>query len=271
MNPVTAVHPTAVVSSEARLSPGVEVGPYAVVGPLAEIGQGTRIHAHAVVEGRVKIGARCQLYPGACIGFEPQDKRFDPRTPSSVVIGDDNIFREYVTVHRAVTPGGATTIGHRGFFMAQSHVGHDCRVGNDVTLANSAALGGHAVVEDGAVIGGLVGVHQHCRVGRLAMIGASTKVHVDVPPFAMADGRPLRLYGVNVVGLKRAGFDRAAVQRVRRAMKTLLQAGLGVKHAVELVRAEFPNDSVIGELLSFIEASKRGVVRGSVDVDAVAD
>ncbi|MBI2095887.1 MAG: acyl-ACP--UDP-N-acetylglucosamine O-acyltransferase [Candidatus Omnitrophica bacterium] len=200
-----AIHPTAIVSKTAELGEGVEVGPYAVIGPHVKIGAGTRVLSHAVLDGHTTIGARCEIFTGACLGMPAQDKKFKGET-SFLSVGDENVIREYVTMHCASTPGAATVVGSRNFIMVGAHVGHDCRVGDEVTMANGSVLGGYVVVEDGAVLGGFTGVHQYVRVGRLAMLGAFAKAAMDVPPFSLCDGYPARVCGLNSVGLRRAGY-----------------------------------------------------------------
>ncbi len=264
-----AVHPTAVIADGARLGAGVEVGPYSVIGPHALLGDGTRVLSHAVIEGPITLGPRCVVYPGACLGFEAQDKKLGGTPGTRVEIGADNVFREHATVHRATTAGAATVIGDRNYFMAGSHVGHDSRVGNDVVMANSAALGGHALVEDGAIVGGLVGVHQFCRIGARSMVGGCSKVHLDVPPYTLVFGSPAKLYGANVVGLRRSGVPRESIDRIRRAIALLFASGLSLSNSLPRARAEFAGDPYVETILRFAATSKRGLLRRAVTDETV--
>lgn len=254
------IHSTAVVRPGAEISPDAEIGPYAVIGAHVKIGPETRLLAHVVVDGHTTIGRGCLIYPGACLGFPAQDKKYKGER-SYVVIGDDNIFREHVTVNAASKPEAKTVIGDRNYFMIGSHVGHDCVLGSDITMANGSALGGFVDVEDRATIGGFAAVHQNVRVGRLSMLGAKSKAVMDVPPFSMCDGYPAKFRGLNSIGLRRAGFTSEQSLEIRKALKTLFGSGLSLPNAVEQVRAGFPGNADIGHILSFIGLSRRGVSR----------
>jgi len=254
------VHPTAIVSPEAWLDEGVEVGPYSIIGPQVKIGKETSLSSHVHIEGDTEIGERCRIFPGAVIGTGAQ-AHLPKAVRSSVSIGDDNIIREWVTIHSSMKEGGRTLIGSRNMFMANAHIAHDCVLGNDITMANLATLGGHVTVEDGVVVGGLTGVHQYVRIGRLAIIGGLSKVVMDVAPFSMVDGRPAQFRGLNAVGLRRAGFDSARRLRVRRALKELFGGRTSLSISIPQVRRDFKNDADVQSILSFLEKSKRGVTR----------
>ena len=258
----TTIHPTAIVSKTAELGEGVEVGPYTIIGPRVKIGAGTRILNHAVIDGHTTIGARCEIFTGACLGMPAQDRKFKGET-SFLSVGDENIIREYVTMHCASTPGGKTTVGSRNFLMVGSHVGHDCRVGDGITMANGSVLGGYAVVEDGAVLGGFTGVTQYVRVGRLSMLGAFAKAAMDVPPFSLCDGYPARVCGLNSVGLRRAGYASANALLLKKAIKILFMSPLSLPHAIQKVKKELKPSADIEHLLEFVSHSKRGVERAS--------
>lgn len=262
------VHPTAVIAEGARLAPDALVGPYAVIGSGVTVGEGTSIGAHVVIEGKVEIGRRCSVLPGCCIGTPPQDKR--TVRPGRVRIGDDNVLREYVTVHASASEEGTTLLGDRNYLMAYVHVAHDCRLGSDITIANTAALAGHVTVEDRAVIGGMTGVHQFVRIGRLAMLGGFSKVTQDIPPFSLYNGNPLAFYGINSVGLKRAGYEPDRRARIRRAVLTLVGSGLSVRHALESLEREHAADPDVAYLAAFARASKRGLARGAAG-EAISD
>lgn len=257
---MTTVHKTAIVSPEAQIATGVEIGPYAIIGPYVRIGKGTRILPHVVIDGHTSLGERNVVFPGSCLGMPPQDKKFREAI-SYLRVGDDNVIREHVTMHAGGKPGSVTTVGSRNYLMVGMHVGHDSTVGDDVTIANGSALGGYAVVEDKAMIGGVCGVHQFCRVGKLAMVGAVTKVTADVAPFSVCEGRPARFYGLNSVGLKRAGYSSKAAQELKRALKILFASGLNFSNAADRVRREFGGNADVAYLLAFAEASKRGITR----------
>ena len=256
------IHPTAIVSPKAVIGEGVEIGPYCVVGPLVKIGNGTRLMSHVVLEGHTTIGRGCEIFHGACLGAKPQDKKYRDGE-SFLEIGDENVIREYVTIHPGTAPGNKTVIGDRNFFMVASHVGHDCRVGNEVTLANESALSGHVVIEDQVVIGGISGVHQFCRVGRLAMVGAMSKVVMDVLPFSVCDGHPAKFCGLNSVGLKRAGYTSKEMLDIKKALKILVATGTKLSTAMDVIRATMKGNAAAQTLVRFCEAAKRGVCRGA--------
>lgn len=256
------VHPTAIIHPEARLGEGVSVGPYAVIREHVTIGAGTTIGAHCVIEGRTTIGRDCAIFTGAVIGSIPQDLKYRGEE-TMLVIGDRNKIREYVTINPGTEGGGGkTVIGSDGLFMAYAHVAHDCHLGDRVVLANSAALAGHITMEDGAIVGGLVGIHQFVRVGALAIIGGCSRVIQDVPPYAMCVGYPATVYGVNGEGLRRAGIAREAKTKLHRAFRTLFHSKLSMRHALDEVAkdggARCPE---VQHLLDFIRHSTRGVCR----------
>jgi UDP-N-acetylglucosamine acyltransferase len=254
------IHPTALVSKEAELGEGVEIGPYAIVGPQVKIGRQSQIGSHVVLEGQTHIGERCRLFTGVCIGF-PAQTRQSETVRSTVIIGNDNLLREYVTVNAGMKEGSTTRVGDRNTLMINSHVAHDCVLGNDIVMANSVALAGHVQVEDGAVIGGLVGVHQFVRIGKLAMVGGLSKVVMDVAPFSISDGQPAEFCGVNAVGLRRAGVKSSQMTEIKTALKMLLGARVNFSRAIPLVRKKFSGNADVQYLLAFIEKSKRGVAR----------
>ncbi len=254
------VHSTAIVHPKAKLADDVEVGPYCIVGEHVSIGPGTRLVAHVYVEGWTEIGARCQLYPFASIGTPPQHMQYQGE-PTRVVIGHDNILREYVTVNRGTVEGGGTTVlGHHNFLMAYVHVAHDCRLGNHVIMANAGSLAGHITIGDHAIIGGLVGVHQYVRVGPYAMIGGCSAVGRDVPPFMRAaGGYRARLYGVNSIGLRRQGFSSSRISALKAAYELLFRSGHRLAEAAKIARERYRESEDILSLVAFVEASKRGV------------
>lgn len=252
------IHPTAVVDPAAKLDPSVVVGPYAVIGAEAVIGAGTTIGAHSVVEN-VTMGKNNRVFSGAYVGTAPQDLKYAGEK-TRLIMGDNNLVRECVTLNRGTTATGETRIGDNCLFMAYSHVAHDCRVGNNVILVNSVALAGHVEVGDYTVVGGLAAIHQFTRIGAMVMIGGGSMVGKDIPPFCLAQGDRATLRGLNVVGLRRSGLPREAVSAVREAYKTLFLRGLTQEQALAELKAGNPPKPVL-DMLAFIEASKRGVMR----------
>lgn len=253
------VHPTAIVDPGAELGAGVEIGPYAVVGAGAVIGDGSVIQSHVVLEGAVRIGKTNLIGHGSVIGGPPQDLGFKAETLSRVEIGDGNVFREHCTVHRGTAEGTATQVGNGNFLMTGVHVGHNCRIGNGVIIANNCLLGGYVRIEDGVFIGGGTTFHQFTHAGRLVMTQGSSAFGKDIPPFLLAAERNF-VFGVNVLGLKRAGFGAAERDEIRRAFKLLYRSGLNTKQALEEAAAtEF---GPLGrEFFEFVaNARKRGIV-----------
>jgi UDP-N-acetylglucosamine acyltransferase len=215
------VHPTSIVEDGAELDADVQIGPYCIIGSRARLGPGVRVHAHVVISGRTEIGPATVVYPHAAIGGSPQF-RGDPGTDARIFIGAQNVIREHVTINGgSVKGGGLTQVGSRGYFMAYSHIGHDCHVGDDVTFANGVALGGHVIIEDGVNIGGLSAIQQYGRIGRNAFIGGVTGVPDDVIPYGMAWGDHARLQGLNLVGLKRKGLSRERIYALRAAFREI--------------------------------------------------
>ena len=254
------IHPTAVVDPAARLADDVEVGPYCLIGPRVTLGPGSRLLGHGVVDGDTTLGAGCTLYPFVSVGLQTQDLKFKGGTPR-VVIGDRCTLREYVTVNAATYDGDATVIGDDAHIMAYAHIAHDCRVGNRVIMANAATLAGHVVVEDQCIIGGLCGVHQFIRLGRLSIIGGCSKVVKDVAPFMMADGNPLSVHTINKVGLERAGIAEETRRALREAFKILVRENLTTERALEALAARLPASPELDHLAAFVRSSERGLTR----------
>jgi UDP-N-acetylglucosamine acyltransferase len=250
-----SVHPTAIVSPQARLGRDVVIGPCAVVEDGVVVGDRCAIRAHAVVKRFTTLGEGNQIFEGAVLGTEPQDVSFKD-VESGLVIGDRNTIREGVTIHRSTKSGGTTVVGSGCFVMAYAHVAHDDRIGDRVIVANNVALAGHVEVGDRAFLSGGVVVHQFCRVGRLAMVGGNSKVVQDCLPFVITDGHPARARGLNVIGLRRAGFAAAQLRTLKEAYRLLLRAGLPL--AVALERMAALHDPLADEMIAFARASKRG-------------
>lgn len=261
----TLIHPTAIIEKGAELDENVTVGPYCIIGSKVKIGTGTIIHNNVVIEADTVIGAENQIFPFTTIGLPPQDIKYKGE-PTGVRIGDRNIIREYITIHRGSSGGdGYTEIGSDNFLMAYVHIAHDCKVGNNVIMANAATLGGHVVVEDHVVIGGLVAVHQFVRIGAYAMVGGFSGVGQDVPPYMMASGPRASLYGLNLVGLKRKGFSQETIEELKKAYRILFREKLTLKAALKKIQEELPYTEEIARLVEFINANKRGICRPSTE------
>jgi UDP-N-acetylglucosamine acyltransferase len=252
------IDPTARVGSGARLGEGVRIGPYAVIEDNVVLGPGTEVRAHAVIKRFTTLGAENVVHEGAVLGGEPQDTAYTG-ADSAVVIGDRNLIREGVTVHRATTPAGATVIGCDCFLMAYSHVAHDNRLGDRVILANNVTLAGHVELGERAFLSGGVGVHQFCRVGRLAMVGGHSKITQDCLPFVLTDGAPARTRGLNLVGLRRSGMTAPSVRALKQAYRLLLRSSLPLETA--LTRMAEIGDPFVDEMIAFVRASRRGFHR----------
>ena len=261
----TNIHPTAIVDPSARLAPEVEIGPYCIVGPDVSIGQGTVLGPHCVVDGHTTIGQNNTFYRFCSVGGMPQDKKYAGE-PTRLEIGDGNMFREYVTLNTGtVQDVGVTRIGSDNWVMAYVHVAHDCQIGSHTILANGVQMGGHVHIGDWAIVGGLAAVHQFDKVGAHAMVGGSSALHMDVPPFVMGSGNPCVPVGVNVEGLKRRGFDAQAIAALRDAYKVLYRRGLSLQDARAQLQARIASDQaasgVLQTLLEFLDASTRGIIR----------
>ncbi|GAB6182856.1 acyl-ACP--UDP-N-acetylglucosamine O-acyltransferase [Thermodesulfovibrio hydrogeniphilus] len=255
------IHKSAIVSPKAEIGDDVIIGPYCIVGDNVKIGKGSKLISHVQIEGITEIGENCQIFPFATIGFPPQDLKYKGE-PTGVKIGNNNIIREYVTVHRASVSGdGWTVIGDNNFIMAYVHIAHDCKIGNSVIMANLATLAGHVIVEDYVFIGGLVAVHQFTRIGAHAMVGGFSGIGQDIPPYTMASGTRAKLYGLNKVGLKRRGFSDETIDILNKAYRILFRSKLSLKEAIEKIKEDLPQIPEIKHLIEFIEANKRGICR----------
>ncbi len=256
-----SIHETAIVSPKARLGKDVRIGPYAIIEEDVDIGDVTDVSPHVFIGKYAKIGKRCKIFPFASIGTIPQDLKFkDERT--ELEIGNDNVIREFVTINRGTASGGGITkIGDHNLLMAYAHVAHDCVIGNHVILANAATLAGHIDIEDYAVVGGLVAVHQFVRIGTHAFIGGSSGVVKDIPPFVLASGNHARLYGLNIVGLKRRNFSEKTLEALKKAYKIIFKSGLLLKEAIKKAREEVPVLPEVKTFIDFIENSRRGITR----------
>lgn len=254
---MAVIHPSSIVHPRAELADDVEIGPGCVIDELVRIGPGTRLIGYVHVVGEVSLGRGNVLYPHVCVGFEPQDRKYDPqRAAGGVVIGDNNVLREGVTIHRA-TGQRPTTLGHDNYLMANTHLGHDVTVGNRCTLANGVLLGGHVTLEDQVNIGGYGVVHQFCRVGRLAMLSGLAGVAKDLPPFCTCY-TTRQVESLNLVGLRRAGL-RGHVTALQTAFRLLYLSRHPVPVALQLIESEVGHDPLCRELVDFIRSSRRGI------------
>src|SRR5271154_40971 len=256
------IHPQAVVSPEATLGTGVQVGAFAVIGAEVELGDGCVVHHHAVIEGPSKFGARNVFHPFSVIGGDPQDYTFSGERVE-LTAGDGNIFREYVTISRGTKKGGGITrVGNDNFFLAYAHVGHDCQIGNGTLFVNGATLAGHVTVQDYVTIGAFSPVHQFCRLGRYAYIGACTVITQDVLPFSLiVTERETRCFGANTIGLERKGFSEERIKVLQKAFRVLTRSKKNTSQALEEMRTTLAGSADVKELVEFAENAERGIVK----------
>jgi UDP-N-acetylglucosamine acyltransferase len=251
------IHPTVAIDPSAQIGQDVEIGAYSVIGAGVVIGDGTVLRPHVVIEPYVTVRSGCELFSGAVLGGVPQDRKFKGEK-SFLVIGDNNIIREHVTIHRAAGAGNETRIGSNNLIMAYGHIGHNCIIGSGITMANMVGISGHVQVEDRVVFGGIVGIHQFVRIGRMAMIGGYSKVVQDIPPFMMADGRPCKVLDLNVIGLRRSGVSARARANLKQAYKLLYRSNMNMSQAVETIDSEIEPGPERDYLLDFIRNIRFG-------------
>ena len=257
----TEIHPSAIVDSTARLGEGVTVGPYATIGPQVVVGDGCKIEGSAQIARDSVLGRDNHLYPHACVGFDPQDLKYEGET-THLEVGDRNVFREFTTINRGTGLGGGTRrLGDDNLFMAYTHVAHDCILGSRSVFVNGATLGGHVEVDDDATIGAFTSVHQFCRVGRHAYIGGYSVIVQDVLPFMKTVGIKPACVGLNRIGLERKGFGPEALTALEKATRMMLRGGLNLGQALERLEAELGDCAEVGELVAFVRASERGVIK----------
>ncbi|MEO0280491.1 MAG: acyl-ACP--UDP-N-acetylglucosamine O-acyltransferase [candidate division WOR-3 bacterium] len=257
------IHKTCILGENVKLGDNIYIGPYSIIEGNIEIGDGTYIDAHVMIRGNVRIGKGNRIYFGACIGYPPQDVKFKGED-SWVIIGDNNIIREFVTIHRATGEGEKTIIGNSNFFMAYSHIAHNSKIGNGVIIVNGAQLGGHVEVEDFSFISANSLIHQFVRIGKYSIIGGGSHVKKDIVPYALCYGNPdAEIRGINSVGLKRRGISGERLNNIKRAFKILFFSDLNVSQALERLKSEFESNEDILHLIKFIELSKRGITKKS--------
>jgi UDP-N-acetylglucosamine acyltransferase len=255
------IHNTAIVHPKAELADDVEVGPYSIIGENVKIGSGTVLGPHVVIKGLTEIGSNNRIFQFASIGEVNQDLKYRGEQ-TKLVIGDGNTIREYVTMQiGTVTGSKVTKVGDGNLFMVYCHVAHDCEIGNGCILANCATLAGHITIEDSAIIGGLVGIHQFCSVGKMAIVGGCSKIVKDIPPFMMADGHPAKVRGINLEGLKRKKVPSAAVKEIKEAYRIVFVKKAKLESAISELNERYPSSEYVREFTSFISESKRGIAR----------
>jgi UDP-N-acetylglucosamine acyltransferase len=252
------IHPTAVIHPKAQIGANCRIGPYCVIGEHVVLGSDCILHSHVVLDGRTTLGRANEIYPFASIGLKTQDLKWKGGV-TRTAIGDENTFREYVTVHSATGDGEVTTVGSKNHILAYCHVAHNVTLGDHIIMSNVATLAGHVTVEDHAVIGGLAAIHQFCRIGRMAIVGGCSKVVQDVPPYMLADGNPAETRTVNKVGMERNGISEEAHDALRRAYKILFREGLTISNALARIEKELPLLPEVQHLVTFTRASSRGI------------
>ena len=254
------IHPTAVVDAKAKVASGVEIGPYCIIVSNVKLGKNTKLLAHVYIE-ESEIGTDCTIYPYTSIGLPPQDIKYKGEK-TRVVIGNNNIIREYISIHRASVGGdGVTRIGNNNFLMGYVHIAHDCTIADNIVMANATTLAGHVTVQDYVFIGGHVAVHQFTSIGAYAMIGGFSAIPQDIPPYTTAAGDRAKLYGLNSVGLKRQNFTDEQIKELKHAYKILFRSKLTLKEALALLKSEGKLSREITNLIEFIEKNKRGICR----------
>jgi UDP-N-acetylglucosamine acyltransferase len=254
------IHPSAIIDPGAEIGSGTIVGPYCVIDRDVIVGADCWLQHHVTLCGPMRAGARNKFYAFCSIGQQTQDLKYQGE-PTYLEVGDENTFREFVTVNRSTTSEGKTRIGDRGNFLAYSHIGHDCTVGNEVVFSNNGTLAGHVQVHDYAVMGGLTAVHQFCRIGRFAITGGCSKIVQDVPPFMIADGNPAKIRGINLVGMERKGVPPDTVKLIKEAFRIIYRSKYNTRQAMDAIRSELPATEEIQLIIDFIEKTERGIIR----------
>ncbi|MDX9703551.1 MAG: acyl-ACP--UDP-N-acetylglucosamine O-acyltransferase [Candidatus Auribacterota bacterium] len=255
-----SIHKTAIVHPKAKIAEGVEIGPYSVIGENVSIGKNTKIGPHVVIDGWTEIGEENRIFQFASIGAISQDLKYHGEE-AYLKIGNRNTIREYVTMNIGTEGGGGVTkVGDNNLFMISSHIAHDCVLGNNIIIANVGTLAGHITIDDGAIVGGVVAIHQFCRIGKMAIIGGCSKVVQDIPPYMMADGHPAQVRGINLVGLRRKEFDKDSVSRIKDAHRILYRSNLNTSQAIDKMKEELgTDDPEIKTIIDFIALSERGI------------
>jgi len=255
------IHPTAIIAADAQLEEGVEIGPYSIIGPDVIIGKNTVIGPHTVIDNYTRIGEGCNILQFCSIGAPPQDLKFSGEK-TAVIIGNFNTIREYVSIHRGTTADtGTTVLGDHNLLMAYVHIAHNCKLGNNVIVANSTGLAGHVLVEDYAIISPLSGVHQFCRIGAHCIIGGASAVVKDIPPYTMANGNRAKLFGLNLIGLKRRNFSDSSISALKDAYRIIFRSDLLLEEALEKAAKEVEDCPEVRHFIDFIKTSNRSICR----------
>ncbi len=251
----------AIIDPSARIAEDVQIGPWTQIGANVEIESGTVIDAHVVIKGPTKIGKNNRINQFVSLGEAPQSINYKGE-PTELIIGDNNLFREFCTLNRGTVDGkGATRIGNRNFFMSYVHIAHDCQIGNDIVFANNASLSGHVCADDFSVFGGFSAVHQHCKIGSYSFVSGETSVVKDVPPYVLVSGHPAKVYGLNSIGLKRRGFSEAQLLNIKNAYNIVYRKGLTAHNAVVELEKLLPSQPELGLFIAALNNSTRGIVR----------
>lgn len=252
------IHPSAVIDPGARIAAGVEVGPFSVIGPGVSIGEGCRLGPHVVLERQVRLGRDVSIGAGSVLGSAPQDVKYAGES-SVVEVGDGTVIREYTTINRGTAASGATVVGRNCFLMTYVHIAHDCRVGDGVTIANATQLSGHVTIEDGANLSGLIAVHQFVTIGTHAFVGGASRIPQDIPPYVKAVGNPVKLYGLNTIGLQRAGYSGDAISSLKRAYRLLFNSSVPRAEALEVLETDAVATPEVRRLVDFLNGARRGI------------
>jgi UDP-N-acetylglucosamine acyltransferase len=253
-----SIHETAIVHREAEIPASAVVGPYSIIGPGVVIGERVRIDSHVLIERDTTVGEDCRICKGAVLGTDPQDLKYAGE-PTTLTVGARTTVREYATLNRGTVDEGTTAVGSDCLIMAYAHVSHDSRIGDHVILANSANMGGHVIIEDWAIVGGVTAIHQFVRIGRHSFVGGGSRLPQDVVPYVMVAGSPCAAFGLNLVGLRRRGFDRDTLRRLREAYRTIFQSDMNVSQAVEALSAREDRSPEVDQMIEFIRSSERGI------------
>jgi len=253
-----AIHPSAIVDSTAELGQGVTLGPFAIVGPNVTVGDGCWIGPHASLERNCQLGPGVRIGHGTIVGGDPQDLKYGGEE-TWVEIGGGTVIREYATINRGTTATGSTTVGRDCFLMSYVHVAHDCHLGDSVIIANGTQMAGHVTIRDHATLSGLIGIHQFVTIGEYSFVGAATRLTQDIPPFVKAVGSPMELYGLNTIGLQRAGFAPDTIAALKKAYRLFFNSNLNLTQAIERAKLELPMYPEVERFIAFVETTKRGV------------
>ena len=253
-----SIHATAIVHPEAHIAGSASVGPYSIVGPGVVIGERVQIDSHVLIEKDTTVGEDCRICKGAVLGTDPQDLKYAGE-PTTLEVGARTTIREYATLNRGTIDAGATLVGDDCLIMAYAHVSHDSRIGNHVILANSANMGGHVTIDDWAIVGGVTAIHQFVRIGRHSFVGGGSRLPQDVVPYVMVAGSPCAAFGLNLVGLRRRGFDRETLRAIREAYRTIFQSDMNVSQALEALEAKTDRTPEVDHMIEFIRSSERGI------------